>query len=191
MVFEILLDYSANSTVLEWMLDKKLSMEKLYASAQKRIYDFLFKYTRNPDTAMDLTQDTFLSFFKTYSDQNLSEEKSIMLLYTIARNRSINFSKKFSTMKENSSLNEDIHSKSVSFEKKLEWQDLENKLWKCMDELNEDERCIIELRHIQDYNLTQISEIMGISVSTASRMVVKATSNLLKLAESKNINLES
>ncbi|NCN09459.1 MAG: sigma-70 family RNA polymerase sigma factor [Leptospira sp.] len=173
------------------MLDKKLSMEKLYASAQKRIYDFLFKYTRNSDTAMDLTQDTFLSFFKTYSEQDLSEEKSIMLLYTIARNRSINFAKKFSTMKENSALNEEIHATNTSFEKRLEWQDLESKLWQCLDYLNEDERCIIELRHIQDYNLTQISEIMGISVSTASRMVVKATSNLLKLAEEKKINLET
>jgi RNA polymerase sigma factor (sigma-70 family) len=191
MVFEILLDYSGNSTLLEWMLDKKLSMEKLYASAQKRIYDFLFKYTRNSDTAMDLTQDTFLSFFKTYSEQDLSEEKSIMLLYTIARNRSINFAKKFSTMKENSALNEEIHATNTSFEKRLEWQDLESKLWQCLDYLNEDERCIIELRHIQDYNLTQISEIMGISVSTASRMVVKATSNLLKLAEEKKINLET
>ena len=191
MVFEILLDYSANSTLLEWMLYKKLSMERLYASTQKRIYDFLFKYTRNSDTAMDLTQDTFLSFFNTYSDHNLSEEKSIMLLYTIARNRSINFAKKFSTMKENSALNEEIHATNTSFEKKLEWQDLENKLWQCLDELNEDERCIIELRHIQDYNLTQISEIMEISVSTASRMVVKATSNLLKLAEEKKIDLKS
>lgn len=184
----ILLDSIESTSLLEWMLDKKLAMETLYATSQKRIYDFLFKYTRNPDTAMDLTQDTFLNFFKTYGEQDLSMEKSIMLLYTIARNRSINHSRLFSTSKESSSSMEEFHSKKVGFEKRLEWQDLESKLWQCMDELAEEERLIVELRHVQDYNLNQISEIMGISLSTASRMVAKATSNLLSIAEKKNIN---
>jgi RNA polymerase sigma factor (sigma-70 family) len=188
MEMSILLDSVESTSLLEWMLDKKLAMEELYAISQKRIYDFLFKYTRNPETAMDLTQDTYLNFFKTYGEQDLSLEKSIMLLYTIARNRSINHSKLFSTSKESSSSMEDFHSKKVGFEKRLEWQDLEAKLWQCMDEMADDERLIIELRHIQDYNLNQISEIMGISLSTASRMVAKATSNLLSLAEKKNIN---
>jgi RNA polymerase sigma factor (sigma-70 family) len=188
MEMSILLDSVESTSLLEWMLDKKLAMEELYAISQKRIYDFLFKYTRNPETAMDLTQDTYLNFFKTYGEQDLSLEKSIMLLYTIARNRSINHSKLFSTSKESSSSMEDFHSKKVGFEKRLEWQDLEAKLWQCMDEMADDERLIIELRHIQDYNLNQISEIMEISLSTASRMVAKATSNLLSLAEKKNIN---
>jgi|JI10StandDraft_1071094.scaffolds.fasta_scaffold487202_2 RNA polymerase sigma factor (sigma-70 family) len=188
MEMSILLDSIESTSLLEWMLDKKLAMETLYATSQKRIYDFLFKYTRNPDTAMDLTQDTFLNFFKTYGEQDLSMEKSIMLLYTIARNRSINHSRLFSTSKESSSSMEEFHSKKVGFEKRLEWQDLESKLWQCMDELAEEERLIVELRHVQDYNLNQISEIMGISLSTASRMVAKATSNLLSIAEKKNIN---
>lgn len=165
-------------------------MEKIYVSFQKRIYDFLFKYTNNPDLAADLTQDTFLSYFKNYGEEDLSEEKSIMLLYTIARNRSINYAKKFSTKRENSGFMEEFHSTRPGFEKKLEYQDLEHQLYQCLDDLEEEERIAILLRFIEGKNLTEISHSLGISVSTASRLVVKATTKLLKIAESRKIRLE-
>ncbi|WCL47823.1 RNA polymerase sigma factor [Leptospira sp. GIMC2001] len=172
------------------MQDKKIEMAELYANTHKRIYDFLYKYCNNPDLAMDLMQDTFLNYFKSYGEQDLDQEKSIMILYTIARNRSINFGKKFSTQREKSAPVDDFKSERIGFEKKLELLDLENKLLNCLDELAEDEKECILLRHIEGLNLTQISGIMNISVSTASRLVVKSTANLLELAQKNNITLE-
>ncbi|MEM7179636.1 MAG: sigma-70 family RNA polymerase sigma factor, partial [Spirochaetota bacterium] len=77
-------------------------MEQLYTKYSKRIFDYLYKYTNNEEVASDLMQDTFLSFYKSYIDKGFSEERSLMLLYTIAKNNSINYSKKFSTQKESS-----------------------------------------------------------------------------------------
>ncbi|EMG12991.1 sigma-70, region 4, partial [Leptospira interrogans serovar Grippotyphosa str. LT2186] len=42
------------------------------------------------------------------------------------------------------------------------------------------------LRFMEDYNLTTIAEIMNISVSTASRLIVKATAKVTEIAEKKN-----
>lgn len=165
-------------------------MERLYLVFRKRIYDFLYKYTKNSDTAMDLTQDTFLSFFKTYAGKDLSEEKAGMLLYRIARNRSINYAKKFSTVRETVSYTEDRSYASGGFEKRLELLDLESKLGECLDQLDPSEKEIIILRFVEGLNLTAIAEIMEISVSTASRLVIRATSNLIELAEKNGIGLD-
>lgn len=169
------------------MQDKNRIMEEVYLKNRKKIYDFLFKYTNNPDTAMELMQDTFLSFFKNYADMGFSSEKATMILYTIARNSSINFAKKFSTKKE-TALDVDLYrSSGVSFETKEELKDLEARLYACLQLLPEDQRTALLLKNVEEMTLAQIAEIMGSSISTISRLVVKAMANLLEIAEQRGI----
>ncbi len=137
---------------------------------------------------MDLMQDTFLNFFRKYSDSNVDREQAIRLLYTIARNRSINYSQKFSTVKENgNSEMEDFQEQKLSFVRKAELKDLEERLLICLDELEEDEKYALILRFMEDYSLATIAEIMNISVSTVSRLIVKATAKVTEIAEKKNL----
>lgn len=137
---------------------------------------------------MDLMQDTFLNFFRKYSDSNVDREQAIRLLYTIARNRSINYSQKFSTVKENgNSEMEDFQEQKLSFVRKVELKDLEERLLICLDELEEDEKYALILRFMEDYSLATIAEIMNISVSTVSRLIVKATAKVTEIAEKKNL----
>lgn len=137
---------------------------------------------------MDLMQDTFLNFFRKYSDSNVDREQAIRLLYTIARNRSINYSQKFSTVKENgNSEMEDFQEQKLSFVRKAELKDLEERLLICLDELEEDEKYALILRFMENYSLATIAEIMNISVSTVSRLIVKATAKVTEIAEKKNL----
>lgn len=137
---------------------------------------------------MDLMQDTFLNFFRKYSDSNVDREQAIRLLYTIARNRSINYSQKFSTVKENgNSEMEDFQEQKLSFVRKAELKDLEERLLICLDELEENEKYALILRFMEDYSLATIAEIMNISVSTVSRLIVKATAKVTEIAEKKNL----
>lgn len=137
---------------------------------------------------MDLMQDTFLNFFRKYSDSNVDREQAIRLLYTIARNRSINYSQKFSTVKENgNSEMGDFQEQKLSFVRKAELKDLEERLLICLDELEEDEKYALILRFMEDYSLATIAEIMNISVSTVSRLIVKATAKVTEIAEKKNL----
>ncbi|MCC5813163.1 MAG: sigma-70 family RNA polymerase sigma factor [Leptospira sp.] len=165
-------------------------MEQLFRSMQKRIYDFLYKYTQNPETAMDLLQDTFLSFFKSYGDANLPEEQSIMLLYRIARNRSINFAKKFSTKNESQASEIFVVPDVRNFAKELETKDLENKLLECLDDLDPNEKEAIILKYVEGLNQSQIASILDVSISTVSRTITKATAKLLVMAREKEISLQ-
>ncbi|TGK01932.1 sigma-70 family RNA polymerase sigma factor [Leptospira langatensis] len=170
------------------MASRKDFMETLYRESSGRIFDFLYKYTGNQEVASDLMQDTFLNFFKKYSDSDLNKEQSLKLLYTIARNRSINHAKKFSTVKESGS--DDMgHYKEEgqSFVRKTELSDLETRLMECLGDLEEGERYALVLKNIENYTLSDIAEVMDISVATASRLVVKATAKLLEIAKSKQI----
>ncbi|PJZ70690.1 RNA polymerase subunit sigma-70 [Leptospira perolatii] len=170
------------------MTSRKDFMEALYRESSGRIFDFLYKYTGNAEVASDLMQDTFLNFFKKYSESDLTREQSLKLLYTIARNRSINHAKKFSTVKESGA--EDIQSfreEGPSFVRKAELSDLELRLKECLGDLDEDERYALVLKNIENYTLADIAEVMGISVATASRLVVRATGKLLELAKARQI----
>lgn len=163
-------------------------MGEIYEKFHKRIFDFLYKYSNNQEVAADLMQETFYSYFKSYGESNLPAEKAIMVLYTIARNNSINYSKKFSTVKENASNNVDIYqSQKTSFEKREELKDMENRLQHCLSLLPEDQRTALIMKNMKDMTLAEIAEIMELSISTVSRLVVKATAHLLQLAEENGI----
>lgn len=169
------------------MQDKTFYMGSLYEKYHKRIFDFLYKYTNNQEVASDLMQETFFSYFRSYGESDIPPEKAIMVLYTIARNNSINYSKKFSTIKENTSNVDVYQSKKTSFEKKEELKDMEMRLRHCLALLPEDQRTAIVMKNMEDMTLAQISEVMELSISTVSRLVVKATTRLIELAEKNGI----
>lgn len=163
-------------------------MEALYEKFHKRVFDYLYKFSGDEDIASDLMQETFLRFFKSYAYKDFSEERCIMLLFTIAKNCSINYHKKFSTIKETISEVDVYKSQGTPFEKREELIDMEERLRQCLLELPEDERTAIILKNIENMTLAEISKVMGVSVSTASRLVVKATTKLVELASKKEIN---
>lgn len=82
---------------------------------------------------------------------------------------------------------QEFQEQKLSFVRKAELKDLEERLLVCLDELEEDEKYALILRFMEDYNLTTIAEIMSISVSTASRLIVKATAKVTEIAEKKNL----
>jgi len=164
-----------------------ISLEQLYAKSHKRIYDFLYKYTHNSETALDLMQDTFLNFQRAYEKSGLPEEKAIMVLYTIARNLSINFAKKHSNQKEISGLNLDRASNSMGQEKQAVYQDLEERLYSLLSELKEEEKVALLLKNVEGFSLAQIAQVLEVSISTASRLVTKAQERLVLLATERNL----
>lgn len=174
--------------VCDFSMMNRDAMEQIYKDSSKRIYDFLYKFTNNSDTALDLLQETFLSFFKQYQERDLEKDNIMKILYTIARNQSINLAKKASTRRESHS-EIDASDKTVSFTKKLELKEMEEQLMNCLQELPPDQRSALIMKNLDDLNLTQIAGIMDVSVSTVSRLVVKGTSSLLQIASKRGIRL--
>ncbi|MCK6380880.1 MAG: sigma-70 family RNA polymerase sigma factor [Leptospiraceae bacterium] len=161
----------------------------IYKKNHKRIFDFLYKFTNNEEVALDLMQETFLSYYKYYSKDEFSLDKSLMILYTIARNNSINYSKKFSTKNENPYEKIEYKSDSLSIEKNYELKDMEEKLYSHLSTLPEEQKTAVILKSMEDMTLQQISEIMDISISTASRLVTKGLANLVEYAKENGMSL--
>jgi len=185
------LGYFLDSYFVFWFLgtmwDSKKEMEVLYLELRERIFSFLFRFTGNEDLAMDLVQDTFLSFFKNYGSSQISKEDAIPLLYRIARNRSINHSKKFSSLREIGDPSMELHPDFGNLENQILNQDLEERLRICLGELPMEEKEVLILRYMDELNLSQIAQILQVSVSTVSRLIARATSNLLRLAKERGI----
>ena len=64
---------------------------------------------------------------------------------------------------------------------------METRLRHCLALLPDDQRAAIVMKNIEDMPLAQISEVMDLSISTVSRLVVKATTRLIELAEKNGI----
>jgi len=166
----------------------EMDMELLYREGSERIYNFLFKFTNNSELSQDLLQDTFLNFFKRYKNQALGKDNAMMILYTIARNNSINHFKKASNRKEMPILY-DAKDQQESFADKLEKSDLQAQLLQCLQELPEDQKTAVILKNMDDLKLQEIATIMDTSISSVSRLIVKGTSHLLQTAAKKGIQL--
>lgn len=136
---------------------------------------------------MDLMQDSFLSFHKHYGNAGLAEDRALMVLYTIARNLSINFAKKFSTSRELPSHEMELHSHNPDLETRAEFQDLEERLYSFLGELSEEERSALLLKNVEGFQLSQIAEILQVSISTASRLVIRATEKVVAIAKRENL----
>lgn len=169
------------------MSKEKEFISRIYGKYSHQIFVFLMKYNHNSEIAEDLLQDSFISFFEKYSSSNLSDSESLKLLYRISRNNSINYKNKLSTRKEKVVSLDGYKTEKSSFVETEELRDLESRLHACLSLLPEEEKTAFLLKNVEEMKLEEISGIMNVSISTASRLVVKATSKLLGIAKEKGI----
>jgi len=161
----------------------------LYEKNHKVIYRFIYRHIPDENAASDLMQDTFINFIKIYRDKALPEyEQCRMYLFRTARNLLINHRKSYYNRNvETQPFNETGSPTGVSPVTAEESYILaetvrleEESLKKAMQELDENERSVLLLRHIDGFPLEKIAAILGVSISTTHRLIKKAESTLLR-----------
>lgn len=121
-----------------------------------KIYRYCYMKTRNPVTAEDITQETFLHFMETSGYQEIG--KKLPYLYTIARNLCIDFYRQ----KEYVSL-EDMDEERIPSQSSEDSIILRLSLQQAVMRLLPEEQELIFLRYVNELPMGQISDIMGIS----------------------------
>lgn len=170
----------------------------LYETNQKDIYYYLLKSVRDENLAVDLLQDTFLNFIKMFKEKpEPTGEHGRMYLFRIARNITINHVRK-SNRNRTFSQGEEIsahESKAIGPEhdvvEKIEEEREDKILGEILSELPEEMRTAIILRHIEEFRLEDISEIIGLSVSRISRLLQKAERMILEEGKKRGIRGKS
>lgn len=156
----------------------KAAFTALVRQYQNRIFAFIMRMTANRESALDLTQDTFLAAF-----QNLAGFRKEALfstwLFTIAANKTRNYLRRSSRemeMPEGYDVVSHDTRPDIDFEKK-QTQEL---LLAAVAGLPVKQRAVFNLRYFEQLKFHEIARIQGTSVSAVKTNFAEALVKLKK-----------
>ncbi|MDE5866590.1 MAG: RNA polymerase sigma factor [Lachnospiraceae bacterium] len=139
------------------------------AEQYDKIYRYCYFRLRDKQLAQDITQETFLRFYR--QDMTLDNDKELPYLYTIAKNLCVDeFRRKpFVSI-------EDI-AEEADFDKSEEW--INNLAVKsAMEKLPQEEQELLFLRYVNEISVALICKTIGISRFSVYRRLSKALKKL-------------
>ncbi|MBE9468554.1 MAG: sigma-70 family RNA polymerase sigma factor [Bacteroidetes bacterium] len=172
------------------------SIEILINRHKKRVYTYIFLIVKKQHLAEDIFQDTFIKVIKSLRLGKYNEEgKFVSWVLRIAHNLVIDYYRKEKHLKVYSNddneidifnsqkfsdrtIEEDIISNQISQEVKL-----------LIEELPEDQKNVIILRHYAGLSFKEIAEQTNVSINTALGRMRYALINLRKLIQEKKLTL--
>lgn len=127
-----------------------MDAEKLY----DKLYRYCYMKIRHPQTAEDLTQETFLRFLRTHRYEDC--EKNAAYLYTIARNLCTDYyrSRKTEPLERAEEIPGEDGSEACVIRLALE---------QALERLPEEERELLFLRYTSEVSVGEAANILGIS----------------------------
>ncbi len=158
---------------------------------QRRIYGFICRYVGNTDEAQDLTQDTFTKAYRNL-DRLADPERFSSWLYTIALNECrMRFRKRRKIQlvslpdEQSEAVPVPLKDEAASPEAKLAVKEDVRVLREAFDKLPEEQREVILMKEYQDLKFHEISDILGVPLSTAKSRMYLGLKTLRKLMENK------
>ncbi|MEE9443407.1 MAG: sigma-70 family RNA polymerase sigma factor [candidate division Zixibacteria bacterium] len=156
----------------------KNAFTELVRTYQNRIFGFVMRMTANRETALDLTQDTFLAAW-----QNLNGFRKDALfsswLFQIAANKTKNYLKK---AKREISLPNDFDAPSgdVSPHGRVVNKESGQKILQAVTDLPPRQKMVFNMRYFGQMKFNEIAEALEISVSAAKTNYAEALKKLKK-----------
>jgi RNA polymerase sigma-70 factor (ECF subfamily) len=145
----------------------------------KKIYNENYKYVRNilrksinNNDLEDATQEVFLRIFKGL-DNFKGNSKIQTWIYKITENVAIDFKKKY--VKENKQNKKHIFDK-MNYDQLLKY----------IDKLSPNDRIILKLREINNYDYKKISKLLNIPIGTVKSRIFYSRKKIKKMIESDN-----
>ena len=187
---------SANSELIKKAIEGDESAYKnLLENYRGAIYNLLYKMVRNKEETEDLVQEAFMKAFKALPSFN-EEYAFSTWLYKIAVNNCIDHmrKKKLKTY----SINKPVQSKdgeldrefpdtSMSPDKSILSDERANIIETAIDELPENYKTAIILRHSEEKSYEEISKILNIPLGTVKARIFRAREMLKKKLKGKII----
>lgn len=134
----------------------------------EKIYRYCYFRVHNQEIAEDITQESFLKFFKT--NTSLDASKELPYLYTIARNLCIDY---FRKREHEPILLDDIDTSYDPSDDLIESITIKN----VISRLPKDEQEILLLRYVNEVPISSICKISGLSRFSVYRKIQKALKN--------------
>jgi len=159
------------------------AFEVIVKHYQNRLYSIVFNWVKNPDDALELTQDIFVKVYQK-SEMFKFESKFITWLYSIAYNTTMSFLRK-KKIHWTQIEGEDFIDEHVSTDAALLLKDDERKKYikLALSKMGEQQKLLIQLFYIEELTVKEIIEITGFKSSSVKTGLLRARQNLLKHLE--------
>lgn len=156
----------------------KEAFTSLVRQYQNRIFGFIMRMTADRETALDLTQDTFLAAYQHLGDLR-KEALFSNWLHQIAANKTRNYIKK---SRREVAMPEGYDSVSETGRPDTEFEERQQKLLleEAIVSLPYKQRLTFNLRYFEQMKFNEIAEVLGVSVSAAKSNFAEALAKLKK-----------
>jgi len=171
-------------------------LEILITRHKNRIYTYIFMIVKNHAVAEDIFQDTFIKVIQSLKKGRYTENgKFVSWAIRIAHNLIIDHFRKekhLSTVS-NDETEVDIFNSpkfsDMNIEDDLVSEQIFREVRHLIDELPDDQRQVVIMRHYLGFSFREIAEHSGVSINTALGRMRYALINLRKLIEERQLNL--
>lgn len=164
--------------LLELRNGKELAFEKIYKLYSARLYGNLLNLVKSETEAQEILQDVFLKIWD--NRESIDIEKSFRsYLFKIAENKVYDFFRKAARDKKKEAHLISLTTKGYVPEVDIsQFDEKEAILQKAIDSLPPQRQQVFKLCKLEGKSYKEVSELLGISVSTISDHIVKATKSI-------------
>ncbi|MDY0990081.1 RNA polymerase sigma factor CarQ [Flavobacterium sp. ACN2] len=171
------------------------ALSKLINRHKSRIYGFICSKIKDTDIANDVFQDTFVKVIKTLKSNSYKEEdKFVSWVMRISHNLIMDHFRKIKRMPiqrdtDEFSVFSILSDNSPNIENRIITNQIQIDLKKLIEELNDDQKEIVEMRLYRNMSFKEISEEKEISINTALGRMRYAINNLRAIIIKNKITL--
>ena len=166
--------------VQRYLAGDVLAFDELMTRHERSVYRLCFRFVKNRDDAMDLTQDVFIKAFENLAAFR-GDARFKTWIYRVAVNHCINYLKKNS--RDFVEVTDAIGSVKPSVHRTLLEEERRAIVRGMMEYLPPKQRAILELRMNENLSYEEIATILDRSVSTIKSSVFFALAKLKKLVK--------
>jgi RNA polymerase sigma-70 factor (ECF subfamily) len=171
------------------------ALSKLINRHKSRIYGFIYSKIKDTDIANDVFQDTFVKVIKTLKSNSYKEEdKFVSWVMRISHNLIMDHFRKIKRMPiqrdtDEFSIFSILSDNSPNIENRIITNQIQIDLKKLIEQLNDDQKEIVEMRLYRNMSFKEISEEKEISINTALGRMRYAINNLRAIIKKNKITL--
>jgi RNA polymerase sigma-70 factor (ECF subfamily) len=188
--------FSDQELVKRFVQGDEPSIEVLINRHKNKVFTYIILIVKNQQLAEDIFQDTFIKVIRSLKEGKYKDNgKFVSWVIRIAHNLTIDH---FRKEKQIGTFSNDDYETDIFNSRKLADSTIEDILVEnqivrevklLIEELPEDQKQVILLRHYGGLSFKEIAEQTGVSINTALGRMRYALINLRKLIEQKNLNL--
>lgn len=182
--------------VQDFLNGSRTSIENLINRHRKKVYSYILYNVKDEHLAEDIFQDTFIKVIKSLKRGKYKDNgRFLSWVLRISHNLIIDFYRKEKQLQtiSNDNYETDIFNtqkfSDKTIEDKIVNHQVTKELRRLIQELPQDQKEVVILRHYCDLSFKEIAEHTNVSINTALGRMRYALINLRKLMEEKKLNL--